>query len=554
MLTKYPRESVLRSKTIAIRAALFLGLSGHVGCSGTGTPVVQGKLPPTSGCLAAHQACSSDLGCAGTLECVGGKPVCQAPLRNNCGICGAADEADVGKVCQAPGDRTGVQVCAASGGTTCASTVVSFTVDDTFGDAELAAQAFEAHGLRVTFFVNSPRFGGPGYLSFDQVVALQQKGHEIGGHTLDHPPLPYFNSDLQRRNICHDRAELLAAGLDVKNFAYPYGAYIRDGGMDDVRPVVAGCGYNSARAIGGVLDHTADETTDGGEVQSERFSPRDRWALRTPSSITADQTLDILKGYIVAAEKTGGWVILNMHHICDLCPPGQPPCELCRAQFDPTGVSPQPNYVNLSDLKALLDWLVPRQAGGTVVQNLRQMLWGPTQPSVDSEVTPPPPGTNLLQDPSLETDFNVNHVPDCWELKWQGNNDSPDGGLIVPTPHSGAEAARVLVSSYTTGRRGLMTQRKLQICTPTLKAGSSYRLSAWYIAPSSTPLFQADFLADGLWSTWLTSPIFPATSTYRQAVWTTPPVPAGQEVVSVGLMLDSAGSITVDDLDLEELP
>src|SRR5262249_21270022 len=147
-------------------------------------------------------------------------------------------------------------------------TVVSLTVDDTFDDATRARDEFEAHGIRATFFVNSPRFGvGDGYFSLDQVLDLQHRGHEVGGHTLDHPNLPSMSDNQQHVEICHDRSQLLSLGLDVKNFAYPFGA-----NTNVTQQAVRDCNYNSARQIGGVSD-------PGSNTQAESFVPLNPFAI-----------------------------------------------------------------------------------------------------------------------------------------------------------------------------------------------------------------------------------------------------------------------------------
>jgi uncharacterized protein (DUF2267 family) len=65
---------------------------------------------------------------------------------------------------------------------------------------------------------------------------------------------------------------------------------------------------------------------------------------------------------VTAAEQHGGgWVQLVFHHLCDGC--------------DAYSITP-------ANFQALLDWLQPRAATGTVVETTTQVVGGPLQPPV----------------------------------------------------------------------------------------------------------------------------------------------------------------------------
>ena len=124
--------------------------------------------------------------------------------------------------------------------------------------------------FRGTFFVNSPRFDrGTHYMTLGQVLDLQSRGHEIGGHTLDHPHLPTLLPNAQRIEICNDRASLLAQGLDVRHFAYPFGE-----ANDDTEAAAQFCNYDSARGVGDLTD------ADGGRIGAENYIPPDPFKIR----------------------------------------------------------------------------------------------------------------------------------------------------------------------------------------------------------------------------------------------------------------------------------
>jgi peptidoglycan/xylan/chitin deacetylase (PgdA/CDA1 family) len=421
----------------------------------------------------------------------------------------------------------GIQVCAGDGGTICATTVVTLTVDDTFEDAPMAADAFEARGFRGTFFVNSPRFNRlTGYMTLDQVLELQHRGHEIGGHTLDHPHLTNMESDQQHVEMCQDRATLLSLGLDIKDFAYPFGendATTQQAAMD--------CNFNAARALGGVQDRSNNPV--------ELFVPPNRYAIRTVSSLGLGIDAGAIEGYVENAEADGGWLIINMHRECD------------PDALGPDGGTCSTISIAPSDLNAFLDWLALRSPNGTVVQTMRQMVWGETKPVVTWSLSPDPDGGNWLRNPSLEANTSDGgFFPDCWQPFGAGNNTTTwDAGV----PHSGDAGFQLTVSNFVSGARGLMSNHDFGGCSPVLPAGRSYRVSAWYIAPQNTPVFQMDYLANGTWLTWQFSPPFAASATYAEAVWVTPSLPPEVEQVSVGLMLTYDGTLTIDDLAITEV-
>ena len=69
-----------------------------------------------------------------------------------------------------------------------------------------------------------------------------------------------------------------------------------------------------------------------------------------------------IESYVTAAEQSGGgWVQLVFHHLCNQC--------------DAYSITPE-------DFTALLDWLQPRAASGTVVKTTAEVIGGPVQPPV----------------------------------------------------------------------------------------------------------------------------------------------------------------------------
>jgi peptidoglycan/xylan/chitin deacetylase (PgdA/CDA1 family) len=221
-----------------------------------------------------------------------------------------------------------------------AATIVSLTFDDGRASQDLARRLLADHGLPGTFYVNSGRLGGPGFLSWAQVDALAGAGHEVGGHTVNHPDLTKVSADEARREVAGDREELLARGYAVTTFAYPYG----EGHTDDaVRAAVESAGYAVGRRAWGL--HAP------GRPDAETVPPGDPWAVKTPDGVRAETPLEALQAMVTAAERGGGWVPLVFHDVGD-------------GWGDEWSVSP-------ATFDALLGWLVER---GTVVRTVAQVV------------------------------------------------------------------------------------------------------------------------------------------------------------------------------------
>jgi peptidoglycan/xylan/chitin deacetylase (PgdA/CDA1 family) len=250
------------------------------------------------------------------------------------------------RACTSAG-KPGLKVCAA-GTVVCATTVVSLTFDDALAQQVAAAATLEKHGMRGTFFLNTWRLRtrSADNMTAAQAKDLQDRGHEIGGHTLDHPHLTTLTPDQQHVQICNDRANLIGLGFDVQNFAYPFGDWDAS-----VRQAVADCRYNSARNVSGLNTKVAAET----------FTPKDALVLRAPRSVLTTDTVEDLQGLVRRAEAEGGWLLLTFHHVCEGC---------------------SDNAIRPADLDSLLGWLEQRSVQGTGTARVRDVIGGSTQPVV----------------------------------------------------------------------------------------------------------------------------------------------------------------------------
>lgn len=355
-------------------------------------------------------------------------------------------------------------------------------------------------------------------MTWQQVNDLYSDGNEIGGHTSEHVNLTQVDSDEATREICYDRNLLLSHSFPVTDLAYPYGAK-----NASVESIARSCGYNSARGAESVAGSCPPTCAD-------LLPPRDPYATKVIGSVSAADSLTTLENKVINAEQNGGgWAQLVIHNVCSAC--------------SADAISP-------ATLSAFLDWLQPRAAIGTTVKTVQQVIGGPVNPGVAGPQLPPAVGaTNTLRNSSLEQDANSDGVPDCF--------DKDTWGTQTPTwtrttdAHTGTYAERVDVTNYSVGADKLNVSQDLGYCAPTVTPGRRYTLTTWY--KSTAPV---DFVVESRNANWLyafwaeSSPVFPASSSWTLASWTTPTVPSGINGLSFGLSLAANGSMTVDDIGI----
>ncbi|HWR42483.1 polysaccharide deacetylase family protein [Sporomusa sp.] len=104
---------------------------------------------------------------------------------------------------------------------------VIITFDDGYDDNYLTAlPIMEKYGMKGTVFVIAGQVGQPGYLTWDQVKAMQAKGTEVGSHTYSHVALSEISQPQLMDEVTRSKQMIennLARPVDF--FAYPFGQY-----------------------------------------------------------------------------------------------------------------------------------------------------------------------------------------------------------------------------------------------------------------------------------------------------------------------------------------
>ena len=161
--------------------------------------------------------------------------------------------------------------------------------------------------------------------------------------------------------------------------------------------------------------------------------------------------------------------------------------------------------------------------------------------------------TNLVKNPSLETDANGDNVPDCWLLGGFGTNTATWTRLNTGA-RGGTFAQQVQITARTSGDRKLVQTQDSGTCAPAVTPGARYTLSAWYKSTVATGFVVYYRTSAGAWNYWATGPSVAAAANWAQATYTTPAIPAGATHLSFGLYLPAVGTLATDDYGMVAAP
>jgi hypothetical protein len=161
----------------------------------------------------------------------------------------------------------------------------------------------------------------------------------------------------------------------------------------------------------------------------------------------------------------------------------------------------------------------------------------------------------LLNNPSLEIDANNDSIADCWQRTGFGINTFSWSRLSgTAQAHSGNFAESLTVTKLTSGDRKLLQRQDAGVCAPAVTAGSRYTLSSWYKSTSVVGIVVYYRTSAGVWTYWQTSSNFPAVADWKQASYTTPPLPSGATALTFGLYLNKVGTLVTDDYAMVSIP
>ncbi len=162
---------------------------------------------------------------------------------------------------------------------------------------------------------------------------------------------------------------------------------------------------------------------------------------------------------------------------------------------------------------------------------------------------------NLLTNPSLELDANNDGIADCWQRAGYGTNTfiwtRVSGSANA---HNGNFAESLQITKLTSGDRKLVSSLDSSACAPVITVGSRYNLSGWYKSTIATEIVVYYRTSAGVWQFWQSSPVLAAKSSWTQASYTTPVIPAGATAISFGFGLGGVGTLITDDYEMVLAP
>lgn len=222
---------------------------------------------------------------------------------------------------------------------------------------------------------------------------------------------------------------------------------------------------------------------------AETLPPSDSYLLRAPVEVASVGTIwspaTFEKIVTNARRHGGGWIIFTIHDMCARA------CAL---------------GVTVPELRSVLGWL-SRQAGhGVSVRTVRQVIGGPVRPVVAGP-RPPRIGPPGVANSRLSA-VAASGVPACFQTATYGTNHATFRYLRRAGP-AGAGAELITLTQRTSGTAQLLPALDLGACAPTVSAGRSYTLGAWYKSSKSVVFNVYYRTAVGTWKFWVTSPRWP---------------------------------------------
>jgi peptidoglycan/xylan/chitin deacetylase (PgdA/CDA1 family) len=169
--------------------------------------------------------------------------------------------------------------------------LVTFVFDDgNDTDYLLGKPIFAEHGAVACSAVTTDRINTPDHLTPAQIIALQDAGWEIMGHTVSHPNLNSLTAAELEDEFARSNSTLRGIGARVDNLVYPYNK------NNELVRSIAGRYYRSGR----------------GGTNSLNVGVTDPFFLK---SFTMKHDLPLMNSYIDRAFAEKSWLIFYTHEI-----------------------------------------------------------------------------------------------------------------------------------------------------------------------------------------------------------------------------------------------
>ena len=148
--------------------------------------------------------------------------------------------------------------------------VVILTFDDGYkSQYSNAKPVLDKYGFKATFSIVCNYVGNGGNrMTWEEIKSLQQEGHDIASHTMNHDDLSKIPPQTVEYEVAQSKQCLLDQGINPKSFAYPF-----NGGSDDptVLNIVASH-YDLARTATGPLAFLRCISSDDSDCTTNKYS------------------------------------------------------------------------------------------------------------------------------------------------------------------------------------------------------------------------------------------------------------------------------------------
>lgn len=181
--------------------------------------------------------------------------------------------------------------------------MVSVTFDDGWESIySKGAPILQTYNIRTTQYVLSGAFGFHNYFSREQLVSLQNVGHDIQSHTITHRDLTTLTSHDLTAELAKSKADLSAVlGREVTDFASPLNRH-NDHVIDEIKKQ-----YRSHRNT----EADIDTLYDGSFNTHDSFNPYSISAF----SVRRTTPLSKIQAFLEAAKAKKAWVVLVYHEV-----------------------------------------------------------------------------------------------------------------------------------------------------------------------------------------------------------------------------------------------
>lgn len=326
-----------------------------------------------------------------------------------------------------------------------------------------------------------------------------------------------------------------------------------------------GTAHLSQSQIDSEINQTQTAITNAGLPAPTLYRPPygdiDAWS---DTAVRNDTGLQIVMPWQSTSTNTGGTIVdsrdwtgisasqidTNVINGMSSAQPGQP---VILSFHDGDGSAP----TTASALQPIVNWMNANNWCSTIQP--RQDMTGGVVP------LPPLPwpaaSDNLVANSTLaqlRTTGNLTE-PVCYQEAGANTSSNAATWSLVHPGYDSNNAVQVTITHWTAGDRKLvLTQRQSEAsCLAQVTPGHTYTLwvrysGSWPGYGASTDQTKGSVAVyyrngSGAWNYWAGSPIYPPSSGWNVASWTTPPLPSGATAISFGFAMQGNGTLTTTD-------